>query len=185
MIDAELKRYIDLSIRQQLQIITSGAAGASTPTTEDINSLMPGMPTLTNRPIMHPYGFVSRAKKGTISVTAQQGDHPGNKLTLGHRDGNAPSVDEGESAQYSFGGYRVVCKNGEIFVGKGEDLEHMVVGETLKTFLLMLLDLLIAHQHYGNLGYPTSVPITAQDFTDLKADYIANDKILAKDGGRY
>lgn len=185
MNDAELKRYIHNEIRTALQIITSGSAGANAVTTEDINSLAPGMPTMPRRPIMHPYGFISRAPKGTISVTAQQGDHPGNKLTLGHRDANPPGVDEGESAVYSVGGYRLVAKNGELFVGKGGELEHVVVGETLKAFLLGLLDLLIAHQHIGNLGYNTSAPVTAEQFEELKADYIENDKILAKDGGRY
>lgn len=185
MLDPETRRFISREIKKQLQIITSGEAGDTTMLTEDIANLYPGMPTITKRPVVHPYGFASRAPKGTLSVTAQQGDHPGNKLTLGHRDKNKPSIDEGESVQYSLGGYRVVCKNGELFVGKGTDLEHMVVGETLKAFLLALINHIIIHTHLGNLGVETGPPLNAGDFNTDKADFLDNNKILAKDGGRY
>lgn len=181
----EMRAYVRDEIRRQLKIITSGSAGETTMTTEDIQALMPGMPTIPARPIMHPYGFASRAPNGMISVTAQQGEHPGNKLTLGHRDKNAPSVDEGESVQYSQGGYRIIVKNGEIFVGKGGDLEHMVVGETLKAVLIAIIQKIIVHTHLGNLGYPTGVPQNAEDFTAIQTDNLDNDKILAKDGGRF
>lgn len=184
--DGNDKRWIVNEIRRQLKIITAGEAGTTTMTTETINNLMPGHPAIEARPIMHPYGFSSRAPQGTISVTAQMGEHPGNKMTLGHRDKSPPSLDEGESVQYSFGGYRVVAKNGELFVGKGVDLEHVVVGETLKALLISLITHINAHTHLGSLpGFPTGVPINAADFTADQANYLDNDKILAKDGGRY
>jgi hypothetical protein len=181
----EMKRFVVEEVRRQLKIITTGAAGLTTMSTEDIQALLPGMPTIPARPIMHPFGFASRAPQGMISVTAQQGEHPGNKLTLGHRDKDAPSVDEGESVQYSKGGYRVVVKNGEIFVGKGTDLEHMVVGETLKAVLIPLITTINAHTHMGNLGFPTGKPLNAADFTAIQTNNLDNNKILAKDGGRY
>lgn len=181
----EMKAYVRDEIRRQLKVITSGNAGATTMTTEDINALMPGHPTIPNRPIMHPYGFASRAPNGMISVTAQQGEHPGNKLTLGHRDKDAPSVDEGESVHYSKGGYRIVVKNGEIFIGKGDDLEHAVVGETLKAVLIAIIQKILVHTHLGNLGYPTGFPQNATDFEDIQTQNLDNDKILAKDGGRF
>lgn len=180
-----MKRIIQREIKKQLQIIFSGEAGVSTMLTEDIANLYPGMPTITKRPVVHPYGFASRAPQGTLSVVGQQGDHPGNKLVLGHRDGNKPSVDEGESVQYSLGGYRVVCKNGELFVGKGTDLEHMVVGETLKSFLLALIQAILDHTHMGNLGYATGPVLDPTELNDAKSDFLDNNKILAKDGGRY
>ncbi len=185
MMTPEMKKFVIDEVRRQLRVITSGAAGETTMSTEDIQSLLPGMPTIPARPIMHPYGFASRAPNGMISVTAQQGEHPGNKLTLGHRDKDAPSVDAGESVQYSADGYRVVVKNSEIYVGKGSDLEHVVVGETLKAVLISLITTINAHTHLGNLGYPTSVPQNAADFTQIQTDNLDNDKILAKDGGRF
>lgn len=185
MTDPEMKRFIRKEIERAMKVITSGASGDTTMSTEDIQSLMPGMPTIPARPIMHPYGFASRAPNGMISVTAQQGEHPGNKLTLGHRDKDAPQVDEGESVQYSQGNFQVVVKKGEIFVGKGGDLEHMVVGETLKQVLISLITKINAHTHLGNLGYPTGVPQNVADFTQIQTENLDNDKILAKTGGRY
>jgi phage gp45-like len=183
--DPEMRREIAREIKKQMQLLFSGEAGVTTMLTEDIANLYPGMPTITARPISHPYGFASRAPSGTLQIVGQQGDHPGNKVVLGHRDADKPAVDVGESVQYSLGGYRVVCKNGEIFVGKGEDLEHMVVGETLKQFLISLVSHIVAHTHLGNLGYPTSPPQNAADFTSDQTNFLDNDKILAKDGGRY
>lgn len=185
MIDSEVRAFIVREIQRHMQIIGSGTAGNTTMTTEDIQTFMPGAPTVPARPVSQPFGFASRAPQGMLSVTAQQGEHPGNKVTLGHRDKDAPEVAEGESVIYSKGGYRMVVKNGELFVGKGTDLEHVVVGETLKAFLIGLVDAIIAHDHLGNLGFPTSVPRNNATFTQLKTDNLDNDKILAKDGGRY
>ena len=184
--DSEMMRFIREEIKRQVQIITSGETGATSTHTETINSLYPGMDPIQSRPISQPYGFASRAARGTISVTAQQGDHPGNKITLGHRDKDKPSdLDEGESAQYSVGKYQVRARKDKLELGKDGVWEEMVMGETLRTFLIELLDLIVAHQHQGNLGYPTSAPITASDFTSLKASNLDNSKILAKDGGMF
>lgn len=185
MNDYDLKRLIRKEIEIALQVISSGEAGTNTKNTEDISSLFPGLPTLTARPIMHPYGMVSRAPKGTLSVTAQQGSHPGNKLTLGHRDAQAPDLGSGESALYSESGYKVFVKGTDIVIGKGEDTETLVVGETLKALLIVLIDAIVAHVHTGNLGAPTSPPQNASDFTQAKSEFVENDKILAKDGGRF
>lgn len=115
MTEAEIRKIIRDEIRVALQVISSGATSKNTVNDEDIASLFPGLPTLIGRPIMHPFGFVSRAPKGTISVTAQQGDHPGNKMTLGHRYANPPSIAEGESAVYTSDGTIIkLKKNGEI-----------------------------------------------------------------------
>lgn len=194
MMTSSDKKWIVDEIRRQLKIITAGEAATNTMTTEDIANLMPGHPTITGRPIMRPFGFASRAPQGTISVTAQMGEHPGNKMTLGHRDKNAPAVEVGESVIYSLGGYRVKIQNGEIFLGKGEDLEHMVVGDTLKDFLIALVEAIVAHTHTfmylpgpGPTPVPgtTDPPMNATDFTTLQAENLDNDKILAMDGGRY
>lgn len=183
--DAEMKRMISREIARQLNIITSGEAGNTTMTTEDIANLYPGHPTISARPVSFPYGFASRAPVGTLQVTAQQGAHAGNKLVLGHRDAAAPQVDVGESVQYSVGGYQVRVQNGDIYVGKGDILEHMVVGETLKAFLIAVIQAIVAHTHEGNLGYETSPPLNAETFTEAQSDYLDNDMILASDEGRF
>lgn len=185
MLDQETRAEIKREIEKNLNIILSGLAGVNTMTAEDITDWFPNAPTITQRPVMHPYGFSSRAPLKTLQVVGQQGSHPGNKLVLGHRDAAAPSVSVGESVQYSVGGYQVVCKNSEILIGKGGVYERAVVGDTLVALLTAILDAVVAHTHLGNLGYPTGVPINASDFTDLITQYLANNKILATDGGRF
>lgn len=174
-----------MEIQKQLNVIASGSAGANTSETENINALFPGMPPLEGRPVMHPYGFVSRAAVDTISVTARQGNHPGAYLTLGHRDKNRPAIENGESAIYSIGKFQITAKTDKILIGKDGVFEELVMGETLREFLITFIDLFIAHQHLGNLGYLTSVTQNATEATQAKTDYLDNSKILAKDGGRF
>lgn len=180
-----LERMIIQIVEQRLQILTSGSAGANGLTSETIDNLFAGSPSIPDRPIMRPFGFVSRAPKGTISVVGQQGHHPGNRLVLGHRDNPQLSIAEGETALYSIGGYRTIIQNGQLLVGKGDVLEPVVMGTTANDFLIALLNLLIAHTHIGNLGAPTSAPQNAQAFTDLRTQNLDNGKLLAKDGGRF
>jgi len=84
---ANLVGFVRKEIERQLNVILSGQAGANTSTeNETIDNLYPGMPSIESRPVMHPYGFVSRAPRKTISVTGKQGAGPQNRMTLGHRD---------------------------------------------------------------------------------------------------
>ena len=183
--DPEVKREIKREIERQLNIITSGEAGATTSTTEDITNWYPNMPTLPARPIMFPYGYFSRAPVGTLSVVGQQGSHPGNKLTLGHRDSAPPFHGIGESSHYSFGGYEVWMANTDIWIGKGGTYEHMVVGESLVALLTAVLNAIVSHTHEGNLGVATSPPLNASAFTALIGQYLSNNYILASDEGRF
>ncbi len=191
MTEAQIRKIIKDELAVHLQIISSGEAGTNTTTTEDIASLFPGMPTLTARPIMHPFGFISRAVKGLISVTAQQGNHPGNKMTLGHRDKYAPSVDVGESAIYSSSGYIVKCAGGKIQVGKNGTFQTVVCGENLAACLTAIISAIVAHTHpYIDTGAipplsETQPPTNAADFTSAQSSFIDNNNILAQDGGGF
>lgn len=186
MMDADTRRFIQNEIRRQINLITSGESGTNTIESEDIQNCYPGMATIEARPVMHPYGFVSRAAKGTIQVTAQQGDHPGNKMVLGHRDKDRPDLEEGESKVYSLGQYQVHIKNDSIKFGKGTTFETAVVGETLAQLLSQMLDAIVAHKHTTTSpGTLTTPPDNASTFTSLKSDFVSNEKILAKNGGRF
>lgn len=176
----ELRRYIVKEIQRQLNIITSGQAGSNTMDTEDIDNIMPGIPTIPGRPVMHPFGVASRAPRGTIAVTAQQGSHPGNKLTLGHRYASQPAVEEGESCLYNHFGQRVYLQNGSIRIGSQVAANPLVLGTELKDLLQQLLQLLSTHTHVGNLGSPTSAPIEAAQFTQFKTDFVDNDTIFSE-----
>lgn len=187
MIDGELLRFVRQEISRQLNIILPGVAGGATVFKEDIDQLYPGMPTITERPIMHPFGVSSIAPRGTISITGQMGDHIGNRMVLGHMDKDAPEdIDAGETAVYSLGEYQVRVLNGKIELGKGGVFEEMVMGETLRQFLLLLLQYIMVHTHMSNVpSAPTSAPQNNQDFLTLKQNNLDNSKILSKDGGRF
>lgn len=101
MNDSEMRRFIQEEIKRQVQVILAGISGDNTEAVEDIQNLYPGMPTLTQRPISHPFGFVSRAMPGTVQVVARHGEHIGNWVVLSHRDKNRPKVRPGEVVLYN------------------------------------------------------------------------------------
>jgi phage gp45-like len=182
-----MRKLIRDEVKRQLQLVTSGSSGTNTAIiTEDIQALFPGVPTITQRPVMRPYGFVSRAPANTLQVNIQQGEHPGNRMVIGHRDAAPPTtVQSGESMVYSVGGFQVYIANGTIQCGKNGVFETVVAGDTLTTFLTALLNSIISHTHIGNLGAPTGPPQNASDFTSELNNYVANGKILIKTGGRF
>jgi hypothetical protein len=139
------------------------------------------------RPVMHPYGYASRAPKGTVSVTARQGEHTGNRLVLGHRAPDRPNdLAVGDSVMYSVGDYRVKITSTQILISKGTDYEPLVVGETLRQFLIALIELIVEHKHVCSApSAPGGPPMNFADFQELGAENLDNEKILAKDGGRY
>lgn len=186
MNESDIKRAIRDEVRQQLNVILNASAGANDVQNETISSLFPGSPDITNRPVMHPYGIVSRAVRGTISVVAKVGADIHNRMTLGHRDSKRPTdVEEGETIMYSVGDYRVKVSKTKILVGKGQDYEPVLVGETTRQFLISLVQLIVTHTHMGNLGIETPPPLNATAFVELQAENLDNKKILAQDGGRY
>lgn len=73
----------------------------------------------------------------------------------------------------------VIASDSRINLARGDDEpeENLVLGQQLKSLLSTLIgmvadlsDKVSSHTHIGNLGYPTSAPNQAADFTTLKAD---------------
>lgn len=178
MNDADIARYIREEVKKQLNIILNAETSKSNGLLETIANLFPGMANLPDRPIVLPYGFSSAAPPKTISVTAKVGDHPANRMVIGHRDANRPSSASGEMMIYSKGGYRVVVKNGAVMIGKGNTLETAVAGDALVTLLGDLGSLLAQHTHPA----PGAPPVEAAQFSQLGSDAAS---ILAKDGGAF
>lgn len=176
----EIRRQIAEEVRRQVNIILSGQAGTTGQFTETIENLFPGMPSIEDRPVMQPFGVSSRAPRGTISVTARQGEHAGNRLVLGHRDANKPPVQSGETTLYNEFGQQIYLQNGSIRIGNQQTDNPAVVGNEMKSFLLALIDWLLNHNHVGNLGAPTSPPVQAADLSTIKAQNIDNDNILSQ-----
>lgn len=113
-------------VAAMINLVKFGATVAPTdtpPSTETINSLYPGAltPSLP-RPVMHPFGFASKAMPKTVNVVLQIGDHPGNTVVIGHRDLQRPiDLLPGEVAIYSNTGTvmsRVTCRaTGDVEIG--------------------------------------------------------------------
>lgn len=179
--DHEIMRYVKKEISRQLNILLMAETVGADQFTESIAKLYPGMPTITERPLIQPFGLASKAPNGTQSLVARLGDHPGNRSVIGHRDANKPDVDVGESVVYSMGGYRVWIENDRVSVGKGIETQTVVCGDLLTEFLGDLLSLLAQHTHAG----PGAPPTQAPQFTALKTNNIDNDALLAKDGGAF
>lgn len=119
----EMKRFVREEVARQLNVILSGVCEGTEADaqSESIGALYPGSPTIENRPVMHPYGYASRAPKGVLQVTAKQGASPQNRLVIGHRDADRPDdLEEGETEIYSSGGWSVRVKNDSIIIGNGE-----------------------------------------------------------------
>jgi hypothetical protein len=180
MMTPDDRKFIKEEIARQVNIILSGQAGANTVQTETIENLFPAMPSILRRPVMHPYGLVSRAPRGTLSVTARQGEHAGNRLVLGHRDKDKPQVAVGEVQLYNQFGQAIYLKNGSVHLGVAAASNPAVVGNELKAMLQELLTLLANHTHIGNVGAPTSPPIQSGQFTSIKSGQVDNNNILSQ-----
>ena len=178
--DSETRTFIKKEIERQMNIILSALTGESVDVaTEKIDQLFPGMPPTDGRPVMHPYGFASRALAGIVNVTARSGEHVGNRMILGHRDKDRPSdLEVGESVIYSNGGLKIYLRNGKIQIGSENSDNPAVLYNEIKILLELILDHVIAHTHIGNLGFLTGAPQNVADFeTDKeKIDTIKSGK---------
>lgn len=183
MIDPDVRKFLRDEIRKHLNIILTGQSGANTEEIESINNMFPGMPEIENRPVSHPYGYASRAKKGTTQVNARMGEHVGNRIVIGHRDGGRPKdLAEGESVIYSSGGLKVYMRNGKIQIGSSTSADPIVLYNELKTLMESILTHIMAHTHIGNMGFETSQPLNNTDFTADKGNIptIASAKVFSE-----
>lgn len=178
--DSELTRFIRQEIARQLNAILSGQAGKNDQFSETISNLFPGMPDIPSRPVMHPYGLSSRAPQGTLSVIGRMGEHTGNRMVLGHRDKNRPSLSEGEAILYNEFGQRVYLKNGKILIGSKSSSEPFVLGNIFKTMMDNLLTAILNHTHQSNVpSAPTGTPLNSPDFQAIKTSPIDDSAILS------
>ncbi len=151
MLDAETRKFIKQEIARSMNVILAGQTG-STPNveTETLNDLFPGMPAITNRPVMHPYGMASRAPKGTINVVGRHGENFGNRLILGHRDKNRPQdLNEGECVLYNQYGQKIYVRNQQIQIGSENSEQQAVLGNILAEFLTNVLRAFLDANYIG------------------------------------
>lgn len=179
MTESEIINLIRAEVRKQMNAVLYGLSGNNDQQTEDIASLYPGASTFPSRPVMHPYGISSRAPGNTTQVVARIGEHPGNRMVLGHRDGARPSLNQGETILYNQFGQQIYLENGKIHVGSKSSASPMVLGDIFKTMMDNLLQAIASHTHLGNLGFPTGVPQNASAFTAIQASPVDDKAILS------
>lgn len=176
---SELKAFIRKEIAIQMNVILSGVAGENTPTQETISNMYPGQDDILNRPKMAPFGISSRAPVGTISVVGKQGENPGNRITLGHRDPNSPAVKDGTIKIYSVGGFQIYASDDGLYLGVGEADIPFLLGDVANEFFGQLIDLMQNHVH----GPPGSPPTNAAAFAQLKTQVVDSNSLLSIEGG--
>lgn len=181
MIDGEMMRFMREEIKRQVNVILSGSSGNNTQFIEDIQNQYPGSPPVPGRPVMHPYGFASRAPANTIQVIARVGDHPGNRMVLGHRDSARPLIGSGETILYNQYGQQIYLEKGKIHIGTKATSDPAPIGNELKAYILAELGWILTHTHVSSApGAPTSPPSEASALQEIQANNIDNDKILSK-----
>lgn len=165
MIDSETARYIRLEIEKQMNVILSGVAGNASEQYEDIQQLFPSMATITQRPVMHPFGVSSSAPDGTLQVVAKQGEHVGNRIILGHRDKNKPSCAPGEVVLYDANGGKIQLRSAGMEFTKNEvDLLEQLIN-LVTTIFNARTNTIFGPQPL--IPDPTGVPL-GQDWTIIK-----------------
>lgn len=184
MMDGQIRRFIQEEIKRQMNIILNSETGQTTESTETIQNLFPGMPSIPDRPVSHTYGISSRAPQGTISVVARVGDHFGNRMVIGHRDKNRPTLNEGETILYDAYGHIVYCSQSKIQIGSKGASEPFVLGNVLQSLLSQFLQLVANHTHSNFLIGP---PDQSGQFTALKSSpvddgAIKSDEIFGEKG---
>jgi len=180
MLDAEIRREIRREIKNHLNIILNCQLGESTTEDQEIEQVFPGAPKLNKRPIVHPYGFVSRAPKGKLGVSAQVGEHIGARIILGVRDdarADMSFLEDGEACLYSENGEKIVLRNDRTQLGSENADNPVVLGNEIKDLLSQLIAILKA----GTIcltttpGNPTAPnPTVVVQLTNLEATYLTS-----------
>ena len=187
MLDPFIRREIRDEVRRVLDVLLVAKAGTTAAQTETIDQLYPQMPKIEDRPVVHPYGLVSRAPVGTKSVIGRVGEHTTSRIILGHMDAEREniSLNEGEVVLYNEYGQQIQLQQSKIVLGASAE-EAAVLGNTLVEMLGKVLDILIA----GNFlivtgpGSPTAPnPAEVAKLSTYKSQYLstASTNILSQE----
>lgn len=182
MIDPEIVAFVRAEIARAANVILVGRSANATTQKEDIQELFTAMATIEKSPVMHPYGFVSRAKKSTTSVVARQGDHIGNRVVLGHRDDDRPAIEaEGEVMLYNANGDQVYLKSGKVIVTSDEvhlTKENPSDAMALASVVNSNFDAIVAYLGNVTAGGNTLVPPPLP--ANLQISDVASTKVKAE-----
>lgn len=181
MTDPDLIRFIHLEIKKQANVLLTAKAGKNDKDTESITNMYAGMVNQSDRPIMMPYGLVSRAMPGTDSLVARLGDHPANRYTLGHLDKTRPDVTVGNTTLYNAFGAKLVLDLIKVKIGSEDADEPLILGNVMLDFLGQLLDAIVALTVVSSApGLPSSPPINLAQFELLKVQFVTLKTLVSK-----
>jgi phage gp45-like len=181
-VDNDVVRFIREEIRKQVNVILMAKAGETTFESEDLQDLFAGMPTITKRPVMQPFGVASRAPTGTRSVIGRVGEHFGARMVLGHQDQAKPDYHSvGETVLYNQFGQAIYLKSGSVHIGKPTTSNPAVVGNETKALFQALIQWILTHTHITTApGSQTTPTFQASDLTSILNNNVENDKILSQ-----
>ena len=124
---------------------------------------------------MHPFGLVSRAMKGTISVIAKVGNDIQNRMVLGHRDKGRPTdLEEGEVVLYNAFGQAIYLRKGKVLYGSKASASPAVLGDVLLNAMTDILNAILQAPQIGQcaVGPVVLEPSVRQKLMTAKMKYV-------------
>ena len=185
MTEYEIKQIIWREVNRTLNVLLTGvSANADGQGNEDITNFVPGAGPIQKRPVAFPYGYNAQTPDNIPQLIATVGNHPLNRMVLGHFDVDRPVVKSGEVVLYNNFGQQVYLKNGKVLIGSPSASQPVPLGTVLQTFLEDLLNALVAHTHTSGIpGSPTSPPLAPAltTFTQILASPIQDGSLLSQE----
>lgn len=179
-LDPETRRSIRDEVKHAVNVILHAKFGETSNEYAELLEPLPGADKIPARPVVHPYGLVSRAPQGTLAVTARVGNHPAARIILGARDperANMEFLNEGDVCLYNSDGTKIVLQGKKVKMGSENADNPAVLGNELITLLGQIIDLLILGNSVltttpGNPTVPN--PAITPLLNALKAQYLTN-----------
>jgi hypothetical protein len=179
MEDSDIRRIVREEIQRALTPIMMGFVVSNDSVQRATINRMSLEGPIPNTRSIQPYGFASRAPAGTEGIMIPVNGDPTNINMVGHFDKTRPEVQDGESTQYDSFGHEVYLSASGLQFGSQSSANPMMLGDIVQTLFSNLIQLIADHTHYGNLGYPTSAPVQAPDFLNLKASPVDDGAIIS------
>jgi len=172
----EMKTYVRSLIKQEICTIMMASVTSNETDLRTSAQRFATDANLSNLRSISPFGFHSRATKGTPCVMTPINHDPTNIMITGHYDQNRPQIQDGETVLYGADGQLIHFKSGgTIHQGSKAAAAPVVLGDVLKTFLEKFLDDFINSNPlgYDAMGLPVFIsPTIKADMTQQKTEYV-------------
>lgn len=178
MNDSEIRSIIRQEIKQALTPVLMGFITSN----EDVKRIM--AKRMSNEGPMNvrsiqPFGLSSKAPPETQTLLVPIAGDPTNMNAVGNYDTNKPDVEDGEVSIYDNFGHEVYLSQDKMQFGSKDSANPMMLGDLVQECLSNMLQLIIEHNHMGNLGYPTGAPSNAIQFQQLKLNTVDSGDLVS------